>query len=109
MVLSLEIPAIRFNWYLTRCKNFTQKINCCYNSNILGLRNNKFVCFVFLTVFRQSKFIMCKLVVLTICNLLFMRVCIIGYVTFTVSGYKNILITDKVHFLQINLFAQDLV
>ena len=71
--------------HLTRPKKITQKINSFYNSNIWHLRNNKFVCFVFWTGFRLSKFSIIKLVVWPICNLLFMRVCIVGYVTITVS------------------------
>ncbi len=70
---------------LTRPKDFTQKVNSFYNSIIWHLRNNKFVCFVFWTGFRLSKFSISKLVVWLNCNLLFMRVCIVGYVTITVS------------------------
>ena len=36
---------------LTLCTHFTQKINCSYNSNILGPRNNKLVLAVLLMGF----------------------------------------------------------
>ena len=94
LVKQTWLKAINF----TRCKIFTPKINRIYNSNIRVLRNNKFVRFVCFFCFRQSKFIMCKLVVLTICNLLFMRVCRILYVAFTVSMNKNMLLIDKFQF-----------
>ena len=53
----LQLATVYKKVYLTRCQSWSNTINCSCNSNILSLRNNKFVLFLVFKCFSQVNYI----------------------------------------------------